>query len=223
MFKFVKWKHRPPILNSLVFTSSANWVSPVDTVATITCWGSGQSGQDYTGGIPGTWGPRGGSGSYCCRKLNYRLYAGQSYYIYVAQQTNKGTGPVAFNGEGSYFISSSILFAPGGGRSADETPVGDVIYSPGRGQLGRTPGTGGGGGGSAFIDGNGFPGDTNGIGGSGSGIGGFGTDLGIPRAATDGGVPGGGGGGGGAITNIGDSGNDGGRGARGEIRIEYYS
>ncbi|SFI09423.1 Ig-like domain-containing protein [Halpernia frigidisoli] len=192
---------------------AATWTAPAGvTSITVQAWGAGGSGGGTATNFGSNSGGGGGAaGTYVTSPLT--VVPGTTYNLYVAR-TTVGAIAAGAKGQGSWFNTSSILFAEGGNGGA--APNG-ALSAGGLGSITSSIGTTRTAGGNG---GNGTAGSFSGAGGNATNGGGTG---GASRTAIGDGLPGNaiGGGGGGAVVQNTDR--PGGSGARGEVRITYTS
>jgi uncharacterized repeat protein (TIGR01451 family) len=209
-------------LTKVEFTTpgSFTWSPPAGvTEVVVEVWGAGGSTDDGNDS-------RGGAGGGAYARSILTVNPATTYDLQV------GDGPTQKNrdGEDSWFISTSDVFAEGGKKGGDaggagglaSNSIGDVTYSGGDGGArSADKDYGGGGGGSARTNGdgnNGTPavdGGPAGVGGAGTGDGGDGGAIGV--AGEDGQAPGGGGGGTGSGVDDVSAGGD------GQVNIYYIA
>ena len=194
-----------------------NWVCPPGvTSVSVLCIGGGGSGAPFGGG--------GGGGGALAYINNYAVTPGNSYAVFIGPAGGRSTAGVGYNGEATYFVSTSVCGAGGGARG--EVAVaggGSGLGGAGGGVYGGTGiGNSGGNGGNAGAGlgtGGGGGGGAGGYTGAGGNGGRGGSTTGTIRpVAGSASVSGGGGGSGGgnyALSVTGAGGNGGGVGLLG--------
>lgn len=218
-------------------TGSGNftWVVPCDvTSITLEVWGAGGAGQRVNG--TNTWGSGGSGGGFV--KTTYTVVPGSTYNLFIGQG---GLGSSGGDGQGSWFVNNTTVFAVGGkgaGVNTTNSGYGTFAAAPTSGNFGGTlistyggdggnaniVGTGGGGSSAGDVPGNAAFGPAfglapaNGYAGA-AGLLGGGSTAGVNASASGTGF---GAGGSGARTNS-TTDQNGGNGGIGQIKITYTS